>query len=71
MICDNLLTLLLCWGEFDLNLSCLKYWLNCSFLLELGDYFSFMVVNVHAKFQHIDEFWKGCIKMTDFVLGLC
>ncbi len=34
--------------------------------LKFGEYFSFRVMNVHAKFQHRDVFWKGCTKIVLF-----
>lgn len=43
--------------------NCLKYWVN-KFFLKMCEYFSFRVTNVHAKFQNIDVFWKGCFVMT-------
>ncbi len=38
--------------------------------MKFGEHFSFRVVNVHAKFRHIDVFWKSCTNfITTFVLG--
>ncbi len=66
----HLLALLLCWGQLNTNLdfNCSKYWLNYIYIfLKFCKYVSFRAMNVTARFQHIDVFWKG---WSEFVMTL-
>lgn len=50
----------------EMQVNCLKQWLNYLFLLNSVTFSSFRFTNVHARFQHFDVFWKGCTNLDDY-----